>query len=280
MPFSVHHTFRVLSVDSAKHALSGENATASAGGGKQKIVMPECDDDGNNQELKFKNFKNKFPAPFVIYADFESVLTKVESEQSNTMKTKKHESNTMKTQKHEPCGFCLYAVSTATDIQFEPVVYRGTDPQATMDEFYSSLFNLRAQIGKYQQRYKDIKKMKITPEQRRNFEQATHCHIGEKSLSEGVKCRGHCEEDCECSERVRDHCHITGHYIGAAHNACNLNRNQKNAKVPVIIHNLKNYDAHNIIAYLDKEWLTYKNKKGEEKTHKIDVIANNDEKFI
>ena len=43
--------------------------------------------------------------------------------------------------------------------------------------------------------------------------------------------------------KVRDHCHITGEYRGAAHSACNL-KVRTNYKIPVFLHGLKGYDAH------------------------------------
>ena len=47
-------------------------------------------------------------------------------------------------------------------------------------------------------------------------------------------------------DSVKDHDQITGKYRGAAHNQCNfkLKLNAKTVPIPVIFHNMKNYDGH------------------------------------
>ena len=50
-------------------------------------------------------------------------------------------------------------------------------------------------------------------------------------------------------EKVRDHCHITGEFRGAAHNECNL-KYRVPRFYPVIFHNLARYDAHLFIKEL------------------------------
>ena len=75
--------------------------------------------------------------------------------------------------------------------------------------------------------------MELTEEEENNFTSAIHCHICDNMLG---------------TDRVRDHCHLTGKFRGAAHNRCNLNfkyqREQGKFFIPVVIHNLKGYDSH------------------------------------
>ena len=68
-------------------------------------------------------------------------------------------------------------------------------------------------------------------------------------------------------EKVRDHCHVTGKFRGAAHRSCNINF-QLTKKVPVIFHNLRGYNSHLIFNELDKFDV------------KIKVIPNGLEKYM
>ena len=53
-----------------------------------------------------------------------------------------------------------------------------------------------------------------------------------------------CEKFIE-SDKVRDHCPLTGKYRGPVHNKCNINVTQKQSNsIPFIFHNFSNYDCH------------------------------------
>ena len=77
-------------------------------------------------------------------------------------------------------------------------------------------------------------------------------------------CKNLIEDD---DEKVRDHCHITGNFRGAAHWSCNINL-QLTKKVLVIFHNLRGYDSHLVFYELEKFDV------------KIDVISNGSEKYM
>ena len=90
---------------------------------------------------------------------------------------------------------------------------------------YSSI-NLEEDVKDiYNRFFKSPKKMIFTQKEKEIYEKSTFCHI----------CGGEIEED-----RVRDHCHLTGKFRGAAHNKCNL-KYQVPKFIPVVFHNLSNY---------------------------------------
>jgi len=60
--------------------------------------------------------------------------------------------------------------------------------------------------------------MIFNEEDRINFNNATHCNICEKELG---------------GDRVRDHCHISGKFRGAAHGVCNAGLPYRYIKIPI-----------------------------------------------
>ena len=67
-------------------------------------------------------------------------------------------------------------------------------------------------------------------EEEEEFQSSNSCWICEKLIDDDDK-------------KVRDHCHVTGKFRGAAHWSC---------KVPVIFHNLRSYNSHLILCQIKK----------------------------
>ena len=67
---------------------------------------------------------------------------------------------------------------------------------------------------------------------------------------------------------MRDHCHYTGEFRGAAHRMCNL-RYKVPSFIPVVFHNLSGYNAHLFIKELSKYT-----------TKDMNVIAKTKENYI
>ena len=65
----------------------------------------------------------------------------------------------------------------------------------------------------------------------------------EEDYRNNIICR-FCEKEI-LSDKVRDHCHLTGKYGGPAHNKCNINVTQKQSNfILFIFHIFINYDCH------------------------------------
>ncbi|GFT43648.1 uncharacterized protein NPIL_360211 [Nephila pilipes] len=203
---------------------------------EQKIKMPE------NKWLEFENFNFNIPVPYTIYADFESLIVKI-----NSCAPDPARSYTVPIADHILCGYAYTVIGPDGNFKKPPVVYRGEN---AVDHFLENLIKEEEEILNI---LKNVKPMLFSDENKLDFKNATICHICEKPL---------------LGDRVRDHDHLTGAYRGAAHNICNINYTLAK-HIPVIIHNLRGYDSHLIMQSVGK----IKNKN-------ITCIPSNSEKYI
>ena len=72
--------------------------------------------------------------------------------------------------------------------------------------------------------------------------------------------------------KVRNHCHYTWEYRGAAHNKCNLKYSVPN-KILIVFHNGSNYDYHFIIKGLAEKFQKQFIRLGENTEKAIKVIT-------
>ena len=196
--------------------------------------------------LKFKNYNRSEKVTFIVYADFESYIKPMQSCDPNP-----ESSYTKQYQRHEPSSFCYY-IKCFDDKVCKPkfVSYTGKD---AVQKFVDML-------------EKDIKRITTIPEkemvfgekERERFQKETKCWICNGKFTDDFK---------QFSNKVRDHCHFTGRYRGAAHNKCNFLYRKLNF-TPVVFHNLSGYDSHLFVKNLGCS-------KGD-----TDCIPKNEEKHI
>ena len=267
--------------------------------------------EGENK-MSFTNYHKQMKAPYVIYADFECVLEKIDGCEPSL-----DASFTVKTEKHEPCGFSYIAVRSDGKL-FGPFTHRGRD---AVYVFLSWLQNNEREM---REDMANKRPLVMTPEDWKNHRKATDCHICNKSLVKdlfldsisvyapetgkycGQSHRSCCiaamksftgprrerqpkdaidwwiantQETClfcadpllvaNFKDLVKDHDHMTGKYRGAAHE-CNfrLKLNARTAPIPVIFHNMKNYDSHLLMQAMARV------------QGKIKCIPTNTEKYI
>ena len=195
--------------------------------------------------LHFKNYDRQLPIPFVVYADFECFTKPMNSCSPNPK-----DSYNYNYQKHEPSGFCFCAKGIAGR-RIKPIIYTKTSEDEDVAKiFVKKLTELTK--GIYNDFYCRPKRLVMNPKTQKEFNAAVNCHICSHELGD---------------DRVRDHCHFTGEYRGAAHNKCNL-MCKKPRILPVIFHNLQGYDAHLFIKQLAKI------------DGKLECIPSTEEKYI
>ena len=181
-----------------------------------------------NTMLSFNNYHKQLPIPFVVYADFECFTKPM-----NTCSPNPEKSYTYNYQKHEPSGFCFYIKGIDPNITFKPSLFTKTNGDDNVSALF--VYKLKKVINRtYNDFYCRPIPLKLTPAEQILFDKAETCHIYKKEL---------------LTDKVRDHCHFTGQYRGAAHNSCNF-QCRKPMILPVIFHNLQGYDAHLFIKQL------------------------------
>ncbi|KAJ8910948.1 hypothetical protein NQ315_014954 [Exocentrus adspersus] len=210
-----------------------------------KYRKDKCGNFVRGNILKFENYEKQMEVPFVVYADFESVLKPM-----GTCEPDPKISYTYKTYRHEPYSFAYIIKCSFDDSASKFQLYRGADAAHVF------VNRLESDVMEIYERYlKHIKFMnRLSKEEQDQFARATNCGICEKPFGVG-------------ESKAKDHDHLTGKFRFAAHTNCNLNYKAPNF-IPIICHNMASYDLHLFIKQLFSE-----------KTN-VDVIAQSKEKYI
>ena len=191
------------------------------------VEMPTKD----NNIIKYNQGENSIKLPFVVYADLECLLEKMSTCQNNP-----NESSTTEIYKHTPFGYSLFTHCSFDKTKNKLDYYRGKD---SMKKFCKYLREHATKIINYEKK----KMIPLTIKEKIHYNEQEICYICKKEFGKSDK----------KNYKVRDHCHYTGKYRGAAHNICNL-RYKIPKEIPVVFHSGSTYDYHFIIKELVKEF--------------------------
>ena len=215
-------------------------------------VFPQASEDGLPPTIQFKNIQHLMKAPYVIYADTESIVKPTDNPNTDT--------NTTQTSEHIPCSFAYTVVRSDGRVKSEKL-YRGED---CMDVFFDWL---DLDLAEIREDLKNERPLAMTKQDWAIHSAADTCWIC------GGDFKPYSNGDSEALWKVRDHDHLTGKYRGAAHSKCNqqLRISPYHTPIPVFFHNLKNYDSHHLISAVgrtEQKTTTCTDKDGEPIMHK------------
>lgn len=194
--------------------------------------------DGTKPVCKFEKFEKKLKSRFCIYADFEAICKRIKCPNTNV--------NSVGYQNHEPCGYAFCIVDSKQKLVGKPRLYRGPD---SMNKFIDDIDAISLELLAINSQKAPMKA--LTTAEVKSFKNSKYCHI--------------CED--KINDPVRDHCHETGKYRGAACRQCNAKFHQ-GKRIPIIMHNFKSYDLQILLKNVSKF------------PDEIHVVPHNSEKFL
>ena len=187
----------------------------------------------------------KNPLYFRIYADFEA-----DNEKENSIVGNK----ITNIYKQNPILNGYHIISELEDV-LESEYYKSPLGFDNVDWFVDEVIKVENKMAFY---FKNTKKdIIMTKEDEEDYKNDNICRFCEKEI---------------LNNKVRDHCHLTSNYRGAAHSECNIIVTQdQSIFIPFIFHNFSNYDCHMFFKKLvDKK----KDKV------KFDIIPKTNEEYI
>ncbi len=161
-----------------------------------RTEMPK---EGENK-MEFTNHHKQMKAPYVVYADFECVLKKIDG-----CEPAPNSSYTVKTEKHEPCGFS-YIVVRSDGTTYGPFTYKGEDA------VYMFLRWLQNHEWEMREDMAVKRPLLMTPEDCRRHKDSNDCHICNKPLLKDLYL-----------DSVGVHEPYTGKYSRQSHRRCFFN---------------------------------------------------------
>ena len=206
--------------------------------------------EGHNM-IYVNNYRAKCRQPIVIYADIESVLLPIDERTKQTVRYQQH--------KAVAIGFKIKTDITTVNFEtgYQEIVSDGQED--VVELFLKRMLDLEPMMLAA---IFDEQRLVMTDADQAKFDAAEVCHVCGGDFPENDRGQN--------MRKVRDHCHITGLFRGAAHSICNLQLKNE-YKIPIFFHNMRGYDGHFITRAFDRV---------RPNNRKIEVIGQGLEKYL
>jgi hypothetical protein len=122
----------------------------------QKVELPSKKDA--KEYVQFKNIDRMIKKPFVIYADFESLLLNVERDEK---------ASTQRYQKHEACGYAYKRVSTLEKYDKPLQIFRGDGTENVAEHFINAIVRECDEITRIRT---DIRPKNLTEDEKKEYD--------------------------------------------------------------------------------------------------------------
>ena len=142
-------------------------------------------------------------------------------------------SYTEKINTHVPSGWCVHSTFAYGDVSDPLKMYQGKDCVGKFEEY------IEKEVKRLYETFQRQTMTKLNDVLKREHEAVEKCHICLKEFNDLR------------NRKVRNHCHYTGLYRGAAHNNCKYLIPHY---IPIVVHNLSGYDAYLFIKELGKRF--------------------------
>ena len=185
--------------------------------GRPETLVPSVD----KLHHVFEKWQATQRLPYIIYADIECYLEKVDSDQ---------------VKKQHKAAAIAYLLVPHPSMKAEPLEseYHVFQGESCILQCMQSLQDTATKVYKWNKTYGNQPAPILNREEKIRHEEATNC----------IMCRTVFDSKSSKKRKVVEHDHLTGEYRGPTCQECNGKMRLRSTFLPVFFHNFKNYDSH------------------------------------
>jgi DNA polymerase type B, organellar and viral/Recombination endonuclease VII len=199
--------------------------------------------------LEFDQLSKTIPPKYIVYADFEATLEKPASADDED----DEDDARSVLQLHLPIAAGSLTIGPYGDTE-----YKQFYGEECIVEFLKHLETLSKEVFEWYEACAHRPMRPLYEVEENEYDDAENCYLCKKQFT-----------NAKSRQKVHDHDHFTGDFLGAACNACNLARRVRKPFLPVVFHNFRGYDVHHLLKHAAHRFSSWE----------FSCIAQSSEKF-